>query len=549
MKLISVNRFIRLTLLINILAFIFIYVSSVDLAQWINTGAYPFYFLEDNQVIYVDDTNYDGLSDTQRIDTAIADAARNNAKLIFGNKTYVYRGGKTINHVVHWQGTQPAIFDSAGTVIQIEGMWTFNGEGLSTVHGIAINGNRSFTGDVVRIGRRINKIEFNQCHFMGALHRRNSDPAIILNVVGNAGIVIFNNGSISDAHSESPIEVASADGSTAGGWRQWPSIRGFNASRFDGYLEMKNVDIFNIGHQVKYMNGDQVWDNPRQETLNPGGWDIDAWHRSGRTGSGSTHLEEVRFYSSPGSFIKISSHGGTLNFKDIDIHIREGEPVAGRPVRLQSDGSGFQRNGIFENVKIRADRSADLTHFGGGDALRMLISFSGNEPEEQLHLKNTVIEIGVDEDDPLYLNDMAVFGYHRTNSPKFGLIIENTQLLIPGGIEWFFRTSANANYSSKEALKRVNEVTFRDNQNMKFVRRFYYAHPFLRSCDECRVYTFHRIILEGENSYHNPEGIFHKVKPQISSSDIWRSGGGIFSDCKCEEDILNMYLFEIYEVN
>jgi hypothetical protein len=86
-----------------------------------------------------------------------------------------------------------------------------------------------------------------------------------------------------------------------------------------------------------------------------------------------------------------SSHGGTLHFKNLDIHIREGQPIAERPVRLQSSGVGYQRNGTMEHVRIRADRSRDLTRMGGGSALYMLMSFSDNLPEERFHIKDSLV--------------------------------------------------------------------------------------------------------------------------------------------------------------
>ena len=497
------------------------------------------------KIIYIESSTYEGLTDTEKIDRAISDAAEDHAKLIFGNRAYHYNGSKTIHHPVNWQGTQAETYNSGETVIYITGRWAFNGPGISTIQGMAIHANRTFTGDVIRVTHRVDHIEFNHCHFMGALHRENSDAAIILNITGGTGTVIYKNGTISDSHSEAYIEITSSNGSTEGGWRRWPSVRGFNANRFDGYLEMKNVEIFNIGHEVRYQNGDKVWDHPREGGLSPGGWDIDAWQRSGREGTGYTHLENVRFYSSPGSFMKISQHGGELYFNHLDLHIREGEPVAGRPIRLQSYGSGYQRNGKMENVTIRADRSRDLTYFSGGEALHMLMSFSGNKPDESFHIKDTVIEIGVSEENPVYLESMAIFGYHRSNEPKHGLVIENTTVRVPGGIEWFFRTSANANHSAEQAKNRINQVTFRNNHNIKHVRRFYYAKPHRSSCSDCRVYTWHHVTLEGINRYYNLENQWHIVEPRVSPADIWRGGGGTFSGCECESDILNMYLFEI----
>jgi hypothetical protein len=497
------------------------------------------------KVIYVEDSLYDGLSDTEKIDRAISDAADEDAKLVFGNRAYHYKGAKTIGHAVNWKGSQTETYSSDETVIYITGRWVFNGKGPSVIDGIAIDAGRTFTGDVIRVTQRNNRVEFNHCHFMGALHRIDSDAAVLLNVTGGTGTVIYNNGSLSDAHSEAHIEIASSDGSTAGGWRRWPSVRGFNADPFDGYLEMKNVEIFNIGHEVTYQNGDKVWDHPREGGLNPGGWDIDAWQRSGRNGTGYTLLEDVRFYSSPGSFMKVSRNGGKLHFKNVDIHIREGEPVAGRPIRLQSYGAGHQRNGKMEKVSIRADRSRDLMYFGGGEALHMLMSFSGNEPDESFHIKDTVIEIGITEENPVYLENMAIFGYHRSTAPKHGLVIENTKVRIPGGIEWFFRTSANANSSAEQARGRVNQVTFRNNRDIRHVHRFYYAKPYVSSCSDCRVYTYHHVTLEGVNRYFNLENQWHHVEPIVSPKDIWRAGGGTFSGCECESETLDMYLFEI----
>ncbi|MCC5905960.1 MAG: hypothetical protein JJU13_07140 [Balneolaceae bacterium] len=499
--------------------------------------------------IHIESSRYDGLSDTERIDRAVADAIGEDAQLVFGTGPYFYNGRKTISEPVNWLGTQGDTFDQDETVIYITGRWTFEGEGKTKLTGIAIDGGREFTGDVVRVNSSVDEIVFDRCHIMGALHRKESAAGIVLNVNGNAGSIIFTNGSISDAHSESPIETASTDGSTSGGWRIWPSIRGFNASSgFDGYLEMKNVDIFNIGHEVAYGDGGKVWENPDASgSINPGGWDIDAWQRSGREGTGTTLLEDVRFYSSPGSFIKVSQHGGTLHFKNLDIHIREGQPIAGRPIRLQSSGDGYQRNGTMENVRIRADRSRDLSRMGGGSALHMLMSFSGNLPDETFHIKNTVIEIGKDEEDPVYLDNQAIFGYHRTDDAKHGLIIENTKVDVPGGIEWFFRTSANAQSSQERAKNRVNQVTFLNNRDMKQIRRFYYANPFQSRCNGCRVYTHHDVTLKGVNSYYNLNGEYHEVEPVISPSDIWRSGGSSFSGCDCEEDLLDMYLFTIQE--
>lgn len=502
--------------------------------------------LSDN-IIYIESKKYENLNDTERIDKASADAARENARLIFGNRTYNYTGSKSINFDVNWKGTQGTYYNNTETVINITGRWTFNGAGSSVIKGIAVNGNRTFTGDLIRVNSNVDSIEFENCHFMGALHRKGSDAAIVLNINGNVKSVIFNNGTLSDAHSEAAIELASTNGSTSGGWRIWPSIRAFNASGFDGYLEMRNVDIFDIGNEVVYENGDKVWNNPRKGGLNPGGWDIDAWQRSGRDGTGYTLLENIYFYSSPGSFIKVSSNGGELNFRNVDIHIRAGEPIAGRPIRLQSHGSGAQRNGKMEKVTIRADRSRDLTYLGGASALHMLMSFSGNLPDETFHIKDTVIEIGVNEENPVFLSNQAIFGYHRTTSPKYGLIIENTKVNVPGGIEWFFRTSTNASGSAKRARERVNQVTFVNNKEMKHLRRFYYANPFGSSCSGCNVYTYHEVTMKGLNSYFNMNGNLHEVTPQISPDDIWRSGGGTFTDCACESDILQMYLFDLNE--
>jgi len=496
--------------------------------------------------VYVESQKYDGLSDTERINEAIKDAIQQDAILIFGDRTYHYEGRNTIDQNVTWIGTQGEIFDENKTLINTTGRWAFSGIGESEINGIAIHANRSFTGDVVRVLDSVVEIKFNNCHFMGAFHEKNSAPAILLNIRGNVGSVTFSNGSLSDSHSNAPIELTSKDGTTSGGWRVWPSIRGFNASGgFDGYLEMKNVEIFNIGHEVEYKNGEKVWERSDTGALNPGGWDIDAWQRSGITGKGETILENVRFFSIPGSYIKVSQHGGTLHFKDLFLHVREHEPVAGRLIRLQSYGEGFQRNGIMENTHIKADRSRDLKRMGGGSALHMLISFSGNLPNEIFHVKNTLVEIGLDEKDPVYLNNQAIFGYHRTTAPKYGLIIENSNINIPGGIEYFFRTSANANSSIEEAKSNINEVIFKDNSNIQNIRRFYYASPFRSICDNCRVYTYHHITLSGNNTYHNLEGQLHKVKPVISPDDIWRSGGGIFSNCECEDSLLDMYLFEI----
>ena len=496
--------------------------------------------------VYVESQNYDGLTDTERINRAIQDAVQQDAVLIFGSRTYYYEGRNTIGQNVKWLGTQGEFFNDNKTVINTTGRWTFSGAGNSDIHGIAIHGNRSFQGDVVRVVETVNKIIFNNCHFMGALHEKNSAAAMLLNIRGNVGSVIFNNGSLSDSHSNAPIELTSKDGTTSGGWRVWPTIRGFNASgRFDGYLEMKNVDIFNIGHEVEYENGEKVWERKDTGALNPGGWDIDAWQRSGITGKGKTVLEDVRFRSISGSYIKISRNGGKLNFKNLFLHVREFEPVAGRLIRLQSHGDGYQRNGIMKNTHIKADRSIDLKRMGGGSALHMLMSFSGNQPDESFHIKGTKIEIGVNEENPEYLNNQAIFGYHRTTAPKHGLVIENSEVNVPGGIEYFFRTSANANTSREEAKSNINQVTFIDNKNIQNIRRFYYASPFRRDCDSCRVYTYHHITLSGNNSYYNLEDNLHNVEPVISPVNIWRDGGGIFSDCECEESLLDMYLFKI----
>jgi hypothetical protein len=502
---------------------------------------------ENSRQINIESSEYEGLTDTERIDRAVADAIAEDAQLVFGSRPYFYSGRKTISDSVNWLGTQDETFDQKKTVIHITGRWTFEGAGVSALKGVAIHGNRTFTGDVVRVNRSVDKILFDNCHFMGALHEKESAAAMVLNINGNAGSVIFKNGSISDSHSNAAIELVSTDGTTSGGWRVWPSVRGFNASGgFDGYLEMKNVDIFNIGNEVAYRNGEKVWESPDKDgELNPGGWDIDAWQRSGRRGTGTTILDDVRFYSTPGSFIKVSQHGGTLHFKNLDIHIREGEPVAGRLIRLQSSGSGYQRNGTMENVRIRADRSRDLRRMGGGSALHMLMSFSGNLPDEIFHIKDTVIEIGKDEEDPVYLGNQAVFGYHRTNDAKYGLIIENSTVDVPGGIEYFFRNSANANTSAERAKNRINQVTFVNNRGLKQIRRFYYANPFQSSCDNCRVYTYHDITLKGINSYFDRNGNFHEVEPVITPADLWRSGGGSFSGCDCEENVMDMYLFSI----
>lgn len=496
--------------------------------------------------VYVENQDYDDLSDTERVNQAIKDAVNQDAILIFGDRTYHYEGRNIIDQNVTWTGTQGENFDENKTLINTTGRWTFSGPGKSEINGIAIHANRSFTGDVVRVVDSVDEIIFNNCHFMGALHEKNSAAAIILNISGDVGSVSFNNGSIFDSHSTAAIDLTSTDGTTSGGWRVWPSIRGFNASGgFDGYLEMRNVDIFNIGHEVQYKDGIKVWDKDDQNPLNPGGWDIDAWQRSGTTGKGTTILENVRFRSISGSYIKISRNGGTLHFKDLNLHVRKFEPVAGRLIRLQSHGDGYQRNGTMENVHIKVDRSRDLNRMGGGSALHMLMSFSGNLPDEIFHIKNTLIEIGVHEENPIYLSNKAIFGYHRTTAPKHGLIIENTKINVPGGIEYFFRTSANANSSDREAQKRVNEITFVDNKDMRNIRRFYYANPFRSDCSTCRVYTFHDISLAGINSYYNLDDQLHQVEPTISPENIWRSGGGTFSDCGCEESVLDMYLFKV----
>ena len=491
--------------------------------------------------IFVESSDYNGLSDTDRIDRAVEDAIESNSKLIFGDRSYNYKGSKYISNVVHWVGTQEEKYNTEKSTIHISGRWTFAGEGGSIIRGIAINGNRSFTGDVVRIHSRVKRIEFNRTHLMGALHQKGTDAAIVLNVDGNAGEVIFNNGTISDAHSTAPIELTSNDG----GWRYWPSIRGFNASSgFDGYLEMKDVEIFDIGHEVAYENGDKVWEHPNKGTLNPGGWDIDAWQRSGNEGTGLTVMENVRFYSIPGSYMKVSQHGGTMHFKNLNLHVREREPVAGRLIRFQSHGSGFQRNGSMTGTKIRVDRSVDMTYLGGGSALHMLISFSANRQEETFHVKDTVIEIGLNEENPIYLDDQGIFGYHRTPSSKHGLIIENTIVHVPGGIEWFFRNSTNARDSKTNALNNPNEVTFKNNTDIKKVRRFYYANPYSSSCKEkCEVYTAHVIRLEGQNTMYNLDGKLVEVHSEVSPSAIWRSDSGAFSDCSCEENIDEMYQF------
>ncbi len=492
--------------------------------------------------VYVESQIYDGLSDTERINRAIKDANQQDAVLIFGSRTYHYEGRNTIGQNVKWLGTQGEVFNDKKTVINTTGRWTFSGDGNSDIHGISIHGNRSFQGDVVRVVDTVDKIIFNNCHFIGALHEKNGAPAILLNISGNAGSVTFSNGSLSDSHSKAPIELTTRDG----GWRTWPSIRGFNASGgFDGYLEMKNVDIFNIGHEVEYENGEKVWERNDTGALNPGGWDIDAWQRSGKTGKGKTVLEDVRFRSISGSYIKVSQNGGKLNFKNLFLHVREFEPVAGRLIRLQSHGDGYQRNGIMKNTHIKADRSIDLKRMGGGSALYMLMSFSGNHPDESFHIEGTKIEIGVNEENPEYLNNQAIFGYHRTTAPKHGLVIENSEVNVPGGIEYFFRTSANANSLKEEAKSNINQVTFIDNKNIQNIRRFYYASPFRRDCDSCRVYTYHHITLSGNNSYYNLEGNLHNVEPVISPDNIWRDGGGRFSGCECEESLSDMYLFKI----
>lgn len=181
------------------------------------------------------------------------------------------------------------------------------------------------------------------------------------------------------------------------------------------------------------------------------------------------------------------------------------------------------------------------------NALHMLMSFSGNLPEEAFLIKDTVIEIGVNEEKPVFLGNQAIFGYHRTTSPKYGLIIENTKVNAPGGIEWFFRASTNASGSADRARERVNQVIFVNNKEMKHLRRFYCANPYNSSCSDCNVYTYHEVTMKGSNSYYNLNGNLHEVTPHISPGDIWRSAGGTFSGCACENDILKMYLFEVKE--
>jgi len=496
--------------------------------------------------IRVDDPRYDGLSDTERIDRAIADAHERDAQLVFGNRVYNYEGRLVLNHPVNWLGTQGEVYDPQQTHINITRRWTFAGRGASSIKGIAIHGNRSFTGSVVEVHRFVREITFDNCHFMGALHEKNSDVAVILAVAGNAGSVKFLNGSLSDAHSTSPIETRSTTGGTAGGWRLWPCVRAFNASGFDGYLEMRNVDIFDIGHEVTYENGQMVW---QRETgsISPGGWDIDAWQRSGREGTGRTVMENVRFRSCPGTFIKISEHGGRLEWDNIQFHVRAGEPVAGRLVRLQSSGSGFQRNGFIRNTRITVDRARDLSRMGGGHALHMLMSFSGTRPEETLHIENTIVEIGRHDPNPEFLRRVAVFGYHRSTSPKHNLIIENTQLHVPGGMEFFFRTSADAQNSPDNARNRVNDVTFINNTNLGRVSHFYYAWPHRASCSNNRVYTYHQITLKGDNSYRDMSGRVHHVQPAVAEPHIWMHTGSPFADCGKRP--VEMFLFDIRRGN
>lgn len=500
--------------------------------------------------VRVDSDKYDGLSDTERIDRAVEDAGAD-ARLVFGSRTYEYDGQKRIDHAVDWVGSQDERFDENETVINVTGRWEFAGAGDSSVRGIAIDGNRSFTGDLVTVVSGVDRITFDRCHFKGALHEPDSDAGIVLAIRGQAEEVEFLNGSLSDAHSTAPIEAQSRDGSTAGGWRVWPSLRGFNgSSAFDGDLTMRNVDIFDIGHEVKYQNGDEVWEQPNDGTLNPGGWDIDAWNRAGRTGDNKTTLDNVRFRSCPGTFVKISAYGGELDWRDIHIHIRRGEPVAGRPIRLQSHfgrGDGRQRHGIMRRTHIQVDRAEDLTHLGGGSAHHMLMSFSGTLPDESLRLTDTLIEIGVDDPDPGFLRNKAVFGYHRTTAPKHNLVIENTTVNAPGGIDYFFRTSSNALDDPERARSRPNQVTFRNNTDIGRVRHFYYAHPHVADCHENRVFTHHHLILEQANRFTNLEGDVDSVQPAIAEGNIWRFDGGPFDGC--EHDLDEMYFFKIVEAD
>ena len=510
---------------------------------------FSFSFTSTRVELSVEHSDYEGLSDTERIDQAVADAAAMGAQLVFGARTYYYEGQKVIDHDIDWLGSQGEIFSEDETLIRISGRWTFSIPGSplgpARVRGIAIDGDRSFTGDMIRVSSRFTidlttdplfaewgAIEFDNCHFMGALHEQGSDAGRVLALRDERGSVRFVNGSISNAHSTAPIEED-------GGWRNWPSIRGFDATGFEGTLEMRNVDIFDIGHEVAYASGQKVWESPPAGRLHPGGQDIDAWQLSGSQGQGTTLMDDVRFRSISGSYMKVSQHGGTLDLRNLDLHVRANEPTGGRLIRLQSHGDGHQRNGTMDQVRFRIDRSQDLTHLGDGSALQMLMSFSGNLPEESFHVSNTIVEIGKDQENPVYLSGQAIFGYHRTTAAKHGLVIENTRVDVPGGIRYFFRNSTSAVNSEARARRSMAEVTFKDNEDIDNVRYFYYVYPHEFSCWD-REYTYNKIHLEGNNSFLDRDGMLQEVVPEVGAPGIWYR-----FPCPVEgSEVLEKFIFE-----
>lgn len=464
---------------------------------------------EEIQQIVVDD--YSG-TDTQKIDAAYADAVAQDLDMLFSDREWYYAGDKTWNNGVKMIGGQvEAPFysgpDISKTTIHVDGTFYFRAEII--MDGIWLSGDRNeYRPFRVQSG----SLHATRSFFSGA-QTTSTGMAQTLRIEGGVTSVHLIKSKVFDSHSTRDIDAGTNS----------VSCRGIHMTNsFGGLIWMEDFEIYDVGMDVRFSNGDKFIDNPDYDNT---AWDIDAIDIRGNGGSGRrTVIKNMLIRSCVGTYVKDSEGGYKKEIEDLHLHIRDGEPQRGRIVRLQSSDS----HGWMNDTTVEIDNPDDIQTNSGANLDRILIMFgSQGDPAKSMMVDGTHFKIGVGLQNPAY-SPKYCFGYRDNEGDRRNLTIQNTTLECAGGMRSFFFGKCRCGSNPDK----LSEVNFYNNTELEGLDQFFRYEPDLRtsaaSGDECHPYRTYFGEINNCSFYNG--GVLRDVDAHIqnNSPDLGTEDSGIF---------------------
>jgi hypothetical protein len=467
-------------------------------------------------LVYVDQMS--GSTDREKIDEALLIVQNPNsqyylAPVVFGAKSYNYGSGSvTFNVHMTFRGSQPQYADyikpsTSNSRVRVTGNWTFNAG--ASFEGIWFDAQRSPLIPFRFYGGSFYAL---RSYFSGARSTQANALARVIHVnpvASNIPEIRLIQSKIFDSHSTRNID----EGNNA------VSCRGFDCSNsFSGLLHLEDCELFDIGMDVVWSNGQKFIDNP---TFASTAWDVDIIDLSGNGSSTRKNVFiNVLLHSCPGSYVKNSYGGRRMEFDNVTYHIREGHAQRGQVSRWQNGNgasgiihySGFIRNSV---MKIEGTR---LGNSQREDSL--LFAFEG------------CLGIGIEDnfvslDNISYvrggaMNSDVLFGTQRARNGTVNLEIKNS--VVDSRLRGFFGHHRNVHSSLSAAMDRRTRLRLENNVGLYLGRRFMHERPFIMN--DCDGYMYMDLQIVGTNTFaDNPTKASRTT--QFNSSSIVKEASAV----------------------